>query len=286
MKIKRIFALVASLCIGAVFCSYAQNPVIGPGISKATEPSPDLIMENQQTGPVVDIKTTAGDIKIMLFDDTPLHRDNFLKLVDENYYDGVLFHRVIKDFMIQTGDPESREAKPGAVYGSGGPDFRIDPEFRYPKHFHKKGAVAAARDGNAKKASSASQFYIVTGRVFDRQSIEGTALNKAKQARFNELATEQMDLIQRMIATDNQQGLKELEKKLIDQVESEVTEAPAEVVEAYTTIGGAPHLDGDYTVFGEVLEGLDVVDKIQQAATDSNDRPLEDIKIISMSVQK
>ena len=186
------------------------------------------------------IKTSMGDITIALYNETPLHRDNFIKLVKESYYDGVLFHRIIKGFMIQTGDPDSKTAKPGQRLGMGGPAERIPAEF-VPTLVHKRGAVAAARDNNPAKASSGSQFYIVDGDIFPQDKLDMIAARTGK------------------------------------------TFSP-EQVQAYTTIGGAPFLDGDYTVFGEVVSGMEVVDKIAAQAKDGNDRPLEDIKIISAKI--
>lgn len=189
------------------------------------------------------IKTSMGDITIALYNETPQHKANFIKLVKENYYDGVLFHRIIQGFMIQTGDPNSKTAKPGQVLGNGGPGYTIPAEF-VPSLYHKRGAVAAAREGdnvNPLKASSGSQFYIVDGKKFSHEQLE-------------------------MIG-------QRMGKKFDGRQEN-----------SYTTVGGAPHLDGDYTVFGEVVSGMDVVDKIAAQPKDRNDRPLTDIKIISIQI--
>jgi peptidyl-prolyl cis-trans isomerase B (cyclophilin B) len=189
------------------------------------------------------LKTTFGDITIALYDDTPAHRDNFQKLVNDKFYDGVLFHRIIKGFMIQGGDPDSKTAKPGQRLGSGDVGYTIPAEF-VPARFHKRGAVCAARMGdnvNPQKASSGCQFYIVDGTVYDNDKLNMIAQRTGK------------------------------------------TFSP-EQVEAYTTVGGAPFLDGDYTVFGEVIKGMEVVDKIAAQQKDGADRPLEDIKIISATV--
>ena len=186
------------------------------------------------------IKTSLGDITVALYNETPQHRDNFIKLVKESYYDGVLFHRIIKGFMVQTGDPDSRDAKPGQRLGMGGPGYRVPAEF-VPSLYHKRGAVAAARDNNPAKASSGSQFYIVDGEVYPQDKLNMIAARTGK------------------------------------------TFSP-EQIQAYTTVGGAPFLDGDYTVFGEVVSGMDVVDKIAAQEKDGNDRPLKDIKIISAKI--
>jgi peptidyl-prolyl cis-trans isomerase B (cyclophilin B) len=193
------------------------------------------------------LQTNYGDIVIRLSDSTPLHRDNFLKLVKTHYYDGILFHRVIKNFMIQAGDPDSRNAKPGEPLGNGGPDYTIPAEFR-TSLFHKKGVIASARDNNPEKASSGSQFYIVQGKIFT-----DAGLDSVETYRLN--------------------GRK----------------IPPEQREVYKTIGGAPHLDQNYTVFGEVIKGLDIVDKIASVPTSKGadrDRPLEDVKIIKAKLVK
>lgn len=249
--------------------------------------------EKVPAGPVVDIATTLGDIKVKLYDDTPVHRDNFLKLVKEGYYDGVLFHRVIKDFMVQTGDPDSKTADSTARLGSGNPGYTLEAEIDYPKHFHKYGALAAARTGdqvNPERRSSGSQFYIVTGEKFSRSDVERMsrqAIGSKLQAYFNRLAGEHRDQIRQLQESGDKEGLEALRQKLIEETEKNVpTEVPEEIIEAYTTVGGTPHLDGQYTVFGEVLEGMDVVEKIQNAATGRDDRPVEDIRILSTKIEK
>jgi cyclophilin family peptidyl-prolyl cis-trans isomerase len=193
------------------------------------------------------IQTSMGDIVVRMSDSTPLHRDNFLKLVKVGFYDSVLFHRVIKDFMIQGGDPDSKTAPAGKPLGSGGPGYRVPAEFRQTL-FHKKGVIAAARDGNPEKASSGCQFYIVQGKTFTDTELDG-------------------------IEAGRLQGRK----------------IPAAQREVYKTIGGTPHLDQEYTVFGEVVKGLDVVDKIAAVATSKRpdrDRPLADVKIIKAKLIK
>ncbi len=240
------------------------------------------------------IHTTMGDITVKLYGDTPLHRDNFLRLAREGYYDGVLFHRVIKNFMIQTGDPDSKTAAPGAMLGSGGPGYKIDAEIVYPRHFHKRGALAAARTGdnvNPERRSSGSQFYIVTGNVYSEgqmKSLEHNLEMQNLQNIFNNLAREHNDTIMAMRRNRDREGLMALQEKLAAEAEKIGAENPVkltpEQIEVYTTIGGAPHLDGTYTVFGEVTEGLDVVEKIENVPTGSADRPTEDVKITSMEI--
>lgn len=196
-------------------------------------------------GTRVEMVTNYGRIVLLLYDETPLHRDNFIKLATNRVFDGLLFHRVIEKFMIQGGDPTSKDAEPGKMLGDGTLGYNIPAEFR-PELFHKRGALCAAREGdmvNPKKESSASQFYIVQGRVWN---------------------TEELDNLQKRMKR----------------------EIPAEQRDVYTTIGGTPFLDGEYTVFGEVIEGMEVVDKIAAVKCDKNDRPLEDVRIEKVIVIK
>ena len=241
------------------------------------------------------IETSAGDIIVKLYNETPKHRDNFIKLAEEGTYEGTLFHRVIKDFMIQAGDPESKNAPKGKMLGAGDVGYTVPAEFVYPKYFHKKGALSAARQGdnvNPKKESSGCQFYIVTGKVYNDSTLLGME-HQMNQARlnnaFNALAQKHMKEIYKMRKDGDQEGLMNLQDTLIAQAEAQVAGEPEfrftpEQVKAYTTVGGTPHLDGEYTVFGEVVEGMDVVDKIQQVKTDRSDRPEEDVKIEKVTV--
>lgn len=203
--------------------------------------------------PEVLIETTMGNIRVALYNETPLHRDNFLKLIREyHYYDSLLFHRVIPDFMIQAGDPYSKNAPKGAVLGDHSLDYIIPAEIRLPQIYHKRGALAAAREPdmvNPKRESSSSQFYIVYGRKQDERGL--------------------------------QRGRDNLRQLFGDSIQ--MTD---EMREVYTTVGGTPHLDGGYTVFGEVLEGMDVVDRIQRVERDANDRPLEDVRIVKATILK
>lgn len=242
----------------------------------------------------VAFETTLGNIVVKLYNETPKHRDNFLKVVNDSVYNGVLFHRVIKDFMIQTGDPSSKNAEAGQQLGSGDLGYTVEAEFVYPQYFHKKGALAAARTGDAvnpERRSSASQFYIVTGKSYSPQQVEMMEQRMGDQKKediFSGLVRERVDSIRNMQAAGDSLGLEELQNELIALTEAEYAKNPLKFtsaqVEAYTTVGGTPHLDGQYTVFGEVVEGMDVVDKIQQAVTDQADRPVDDIKIISAKV--
>ena len=196
------------------------------------------------------IETTEGNILVTLYDDTPRHRDNFLKLVNEQFYDSLLFHRVIKNFMIQGGDPDSRHAEPGVTLGEGSTDYTVEAEFfdseGHLLHPHKRGALAMAREGdseNPERRSSGCQFYIVWGKTY---------------------ATQQLYQIGDKVeaATDHRVTMTD------------------ELLDLYHDVGGVPHLDGQYTVFGAVTEGLDVVDRIQKAQTDDYDRPIDDVRIL------
>lgn len=242
----------------------------------------------------VTIKTTEGDITVRLYDETPRHRDNFLKLAQEGYYNGTLFHRVIKNFMIQGGDPNSKGAPAGVQLGTGGPGYTIPAEI-LPQFIHKRGALAAARQGdevNPERASSGSQFYIVWGQVYNDGQIGQLARQlqmQAEQSIFNRLAGEHRKEIMDLRRNRDQAGLMELQNDLIAQTQAIMAEqGGAALTEAqkqtYTTIGGTPHLDGQYTVFGEVEEGLDVVEKIQGTETMPGDRPKQDIQILSVEV--
>ena len=246
-------------------------------------------MEAQQNNNIVIIETSLGNIKIKLYDETPQHRDNFLKLANEGFFDGLLFHRVIKDFMVQGGDPDSKGAPASKQLGSGGPGYQIPAEIVYPKLFHKRGALSAARTGdqaNPMKESSGSQFYIVWGSLYSDAQLSGMAEQKKQQAMqtyFNLLAGERKDTIQALYKAKDDAGLEKMQKELIALTEEEFSKNPdkggltAEQKAAYKTVGGTPHLDGEYTVFGEVIEGLDVVDKIQNCQTGNADRPKNDI---------
>ena len=243
------------------------------------------------------IKTTVGDITIKLYNETPQHRDNFIKLVEEHYYDSILFHRVIKDFMVQAGDPESKNAQKGAQLGAGGPGYTIPAEFVYPKYFHKRGALSAARQAdqvNPERKSSGSQFYIVTGKTYDKyalQDMEKQLRQKQGQGIFDRLVAQNRDSIMNMQLAGDNDALMKLQDELIAKTEAILKEQgpfkfTEEQVDAYMSEGGTPFLDNDYTVFGEVIDGMKTVYKIEQAGTDMNDRPRKDISIISMQIIK
>lgn len=242
----------------------------------------------------VEVKTSMGDFVVELYNETPQHRDNFVKLAREGYYDGVLFHRVINQFMVQAGDPSSKSADSTAVLGEGDPGYTLPAEFVYPKYFHKRGVLAAARTAdqvNPERRSSGSQFYIVTGRVYTPDMLDGMKKRQAdqrKQQIFNDFAMQHIDSIRAMQSRNDMAGLEALQNELIAKTEAQYATAPFEFtpeqVEAYTTVGGTPHLDGQYTVFGEVVQGYETINKIQNVETGAHDRPLTDVKIISMRV--
>lgn len=190
-----------------------------------------IVAAQNPTHYYVEIKTSQGNLIVQLLNETPQHRDNFKKLVEEKYYDDLLFHRVINNFMIQTGDPDSRYATINSKLGAGGPEYKIPAEIN-SQIFHVKGALGAARDNNPEKASSGSQFYIVQGRKFTSEGLDSLEIHRMKGVKFSDAQRE-----------------------------------------AYMNIGGTPHLDGNYTVFGRTLSGLDAVDKIAAVATDDKDRP-------------
>ena len=243
------------------------------------------------------IKTTVGDITIKLYNETPQHRDNFIKLVNEHYYDSILFHRVIKDFMVQAGDPESKNAQNGTQLGAGGPGYTIPAEFVYPKYFHKRGALSAARQAdqvNPERKSSGSQFYIVTGKTYDKyelQDLEKQLRQRQGQGVFDRLVAQNMDSIMNMQMAGDNDGIMKLQEELNEKTNQILKEQgpfkfTEEQVDAYMSEGGTPFLDNDYTVFGEVIDGMKAVYKIEQAGTDMNDRPRKDIRIISMEIIK
>lgn len=242
----------------------------------------------------VELETSLGNIVVELYNETPQHRDNFIKLVNSGYYDGVLFHRVIKDFMIQTGDGNSKTASAETPLGDGDPGYTIEAEFVYPKYFHKRGALAAARTGdqvNPERRSSGSQFYIVTGKIYSSDELQMMTRRLAdvqKQDIFRRLVNENQARIKELQQNQDNAGLQALQNELIQQTEEEAAKTPFamtdEQIDAYTSVGGTPHLDGQYTVFGEVVEGMDVVDKIQNTQTGRMDRPTIDIRIVKARV--
>ncbi|HNU37175.1 MAG TPA: peptidylprolyl isomerase [Macellibacteroides fermentans] len=253
-------------------------------------------MEQKTTETQVRMQTNLGTITLKLYNETPLHRDNFIKLVKDGQYEGLLFHRVINEFMIQGGDVTSKNAPLNKQLGAGDLGYTVPAEFVYPRYFHKRGALCAARtgdDSNPEKASSASQFYIVTGKVYSEgeiKQLEKQKESRLKQAIFNRLQNENKTTIMQYYKSGDKDSLAIMRDTLIGKTEIETekrkeeTKLTAQQREAYTTVGGVPFLDNEYTVYGEVTEGIEIVDKIQKVKTNSSDRPLENIIIESMQI--
>lgn len=243
----------------------------------------------QKNDHVVTISTRYGDMVAILYDETPKHKANFIKLAQENYYDSLLFHRVIEGFMIQGGDPDSRSASPDQPLGTGGPDYTIEAEFN-DKFRHEKGALSAARLGDAQnpsRASSGSQFYIVHGKKFteDELRFDQQKFNMAMQEFFqNPENKPAYDTIMGFYQTRNREAYDAYLQVLKPRIERETgiktdKDVPQDAIDLYSTTGGAPHLDGQYTVFGKVIKGLDVIDRIATQPTGAGDRPVEDIRM-------
>lgn len=247
---------------------------------------------------LVTIKTNQGDMVAILYDETPKHKENFIKLAQEHYFDSLLFHRVIEGFMIQGGDPDSKNAAPGQPLGMGGPGYTVEAEFN-PKFFHEKGALSAARLGdqqNPTKASSGSQFYIVQGRVIppgeaDAIRIDQNQMNMAFQQFLQNPANQPViDTLNQIYMSGDMAAYQRKIYGMVTRLEKQTgikiyKDVPQEMITAYTTVGGAPHLDGGYTVFGKVISGLEVIDKIAALPKDGNDRPLQDIRM-AVSVEQ
>ena len=239
---------------------------------------------------IVTIKTNHGDMVAILYDETPKHKENFIKLAKEHFFDSTLFHRVIEGFMIQGGDPDSKKAQPGQPLGRGGPGYTIDAEFN-PKFFHERGALSAARLGdqqNPAKASSGSQFYIVQGTKMSEEELktDQVKLNQAMQQFFQDPNNKPAyDSIVSLYQSGDMKAYQDFVMRLKPRCEkatgiSAAKNVAPEILQAYTTVGGAPSLDGEYTVFGKVIKGLEVVDKIATVAKGPGDRPLEDIAMV------
>lgn len=248
-------------------------------------------IEKVEQGTLVQMVTTKGTIVIELYNETPQHRDNFIKLIEDNVLDSVLFHRVIENFMIQGGDPDSKLAPDSVPLGNGGLDYRVMPEF-HPNLFHKKGTLAAARDGNPDRASSSTQFYIVQGKIFN-----DSTLNLAEE-RINEWLAQHfttIDPANKTLAEDILKASETNDMKLYSQLNDSLSvlakdcnfehyTIPEEHRQVYKTAGGTPHLDQNYTVFGEVIRGLHVVDSIAVVETGKFDRPVNNVRIISVEL--
>lgn len=253
-------------------------------------------MENQMNETQVLMHTSMGDIQLKLYNETPKHRDNFIQLVKDGTYNGLLFHRVIKDFMIQGGDVTSKDAPMNKSLGAGNLGYTVPAEFNYPKYFHKKGALCAARTGdevNPERASSASQFYIVTGKKYSEAELnqmEKQLENRLKQSIFARLQAENKPKIMEYYRSGNKEELAILRDTLIGKTELEAekrkdeTKLPKELREIYKTEGGVPFLDNQYTVYGEVVKGIEVVEAIQNVKTNKQDRPTENVVITSVEL--
>jgi peptidylprolyl isomerase len=243
---------------------------------------------------LVTITTPYGDIVVKLYDSTFKHKENFIKLANAGYFNGTLFHRVIQKFMIQGGDPSSKNAMPGAVLGDGDTNYTIPFEY-VPSYLHKRGAFAAARENddiNPLKASSASQFYIVQGKVFTNAELDAVELKverRTKQYIMMDLLKKggkenELKAFTQMADHRDTANIRQMINKYRDAVEAQYMRTkPFKLTDeqrrVYTTIGGTPHLDGAYTVFGEVISGMDIVDQIAAVQTDTNDRPVQDIRM-------
>lgn len=307
VQIKRLnivfLTLIWSLLVSCGIPSENENTT---NIVEESFPNVEEIKTVEDNRVKVKIKTTLGDVSIVLFEETPKHKENFVKLVNENFYDSTLFHRVIKDFMIQGGDPQSKGAAAGIPLGQGGPGYTIEAEIQSGL-YHKKGALCAARQGdqmNPEKRSSGSQFYLVTGKKFTEQELSQMEMQQSQQAENN--------LMQAFIQTpENSEYLKRLQdaqaigkdpakraeaQEIINKLTEEIKPLALkdfkpfkfsdEQRKEYLTNGGTPFLDNNYTVFGEVVEGMDIIDKIGLVGTAPGDRPLEDVVILSMEIIK
>lgn len=246
-------------------------------------------LNNQRA--IIEMMTNHGTIVLELFNETPLHRDNFIKLVNDKAYDGLLFHRVIENFMIQGGDPDSKNAKSGVVLGEGDLDYKVSAEFN-PDLFHRKGALSTAREETLERVSSAMQFFIVQGKVFNDSLLDVAEsrinnmlarhyfLNQpSSKVLWNDFKKAEDDDLQYKILNDS------INTMAASFTNFERYSIPESHREVYKTIGGTPHLDQNYTVFGQVIEGLDVIDSIAKVKTDDNDRPLKDVRIISIRLK-
>ncbi|MFA8433920.1 MAG: peptidylprolyl isomerase [Marinifilaceae bacterium] len=244
--------------------------------------------KTDQTNRIIQVSTEFGDMKIRLYDETPVHRDNFVKLTKAEFFNGTLFHRVINGFMIQGGDPDSKTAEPGARLGEGGPGYQLPAEFK-KELFHKRGVIAAAREGdnvNPQKKSAGSQFYIAQGKVYRSGELDSLVVkinNRRRAAIFDRLRNKYSTQLMKWQEEGEMLKIADFQGKMPQMVDSLMNDEKLILTEAqrkaYTTIGGIPHLDGNYTVFGEVIEGLEIIDKIAAVEKDPFDRPLKDIEM-------
>ncbi len=292
MKISNIKFVVLALVFSCFGCSGSGTNTINGNNNIDMKQDSTTIVDNGRTK--VAFKTTLGDFTVELYNETPKHRDNFIKLVKDGFYSDVLFHRVIRQFMVQTGDPDSKNAAPNDMLGAGGPGYNVEAEIVYPQFFHKKGALAAARQGdevNPKRESSGSQFYVVTGRKYNQAQLnqmQAQISNMRMQQILDTLVAPHRKEIMKLRMAGDTAAINKLSNTLIAEAQAEYAKAPFsftdEQVKAYTTVGGSPHLDGQYTVFGEVVSGIETIEAIETAPTGRADRPTDDIKIISATI--
>jgi cyclophilin family peptidyl-prolyl cis-trans isomerase len=233
---------------------------------------------------LIKIQTEQGEITIKLYNQTPIHRDNIVKLSSEKFYDGQIFHRIIQNFVVQGGDPTTKHAQPDTLYGDADSGYLLDAEI-VDSLIHKRGALGMARDGddvNPEKKSSGSQFYIVTGKIFTNQQLDEleTKLNSKKKVNLYKSLIEKALLSKKKSAKIDTISISLEVSSKIDSIWETIPKLKFTQKQrsVYTTIGGIPHLDGNYTVFGEVIKGIEVADKLSSVSTDKNDRPLKDIK--------
>jgi cyclophilin family peptidyl-prolyl cis-trans isomerase len=279
---KHFVVLFSLVLITLTGCEEKPQKVADP----SPEPGPKITS--------VEMVTSKGTMVIELSNETPKHRDNFIKLANEMAFDSLLFHRVIEAFMIQGGDPDSKNAMPGDTLGEGDLDYMVDAEFN-PKLFHKKGALSAARDGNLERASSAMQFFIVQGKAFDDSTLTKAetringwlAEHHVKHLPEHKALADSLRAAEKANDMDRYYILSDSVKAIAETFDDfERYAIPEEHREVYRTLGGTPHLDQNYTVFGQVVEGLAVVDSIAAVQTDDMDRPLEDVRVLSVRVKK
>jgi peptidylprolyl isomerase len=299
---KKSFFIYVNLLITLILTACSSKKSINTAVSEKTVASNTQVNStfqgNKSDEHIILITTTVGNIKLKLYNGTPLHRDNFLKLVSTHFFDSLLFHRVIPHFMVQAGDPDSKSAKAGVKLGDGDLKYTIPIELN-PAYYHKRGALGAAREMdllNPSKASSACQFYIVEGKVFTDSALQVVQAKRiTKNKTYNRVITDPanknlVDRYKKYMDT-NPDSTKAINKEIDQLVNEQVASSPlhlftSEQIKSYTTQGGSPHLDGSYTVFGEVTEGMDIVERIVNEPRDDNDRPFTNIRILRVDELK
>jgi cyclophilin family peptidyl-prolyl cis-trans isomerase len=294
MRKQIIFTILLSLFLIQTQAQTKKVPAKKPVVTNKAKVNPKpkhivtKINPTKSAERLVEIKTDYGVMVAKLYNETPLHRDNFVKLVKQGFYDSLLFHRIIKSFMIQGGDPTSKTADSTAMLGSGDVGYRIPAEF-LPSLYHKRGALSAARDNNPERASSGCQFYIVQGKTFTLEELE-KIINSRNLSRKQLMmyTLYQKDTVQARLSALQTEGNKEAQQNYMLSLQTEVEKEYSKLepnkidydqIDYYMKIGGTPHLDGDYTVFGEVISGLEVLDKIAEVQTRPGDRPVKDVRM-------